>query len=159
VLMRRLVALKVVGAAQGPEQFAALLREIEAAGRLSHPNIVAAYDAGEADGARFLVTEFVDGVDLERLVRTVGPLPPRRACEYARQTALALQYAYDRGVLHRDVKPANLLLESGDDPRAVGRIKVLDLGLARSTFDAERGSGADHLSGTPDYLAPEMACE
>jgi len=162
VLMRRVVALKVIGAAEvdadHAERHTAFLREIEAAARLSHPNIVASYDAGEANGLRFLVMEFVDGVDLERLVRTVGPLPPRRACEYIRQTALALQYAFERGVLHRDVKPANLLLESGADPRSPGRIKVLDLGLARTT----RGGDSDpdeavRLSGTPDYIAPEVA--
>ena len=102
--------------------------------------------------------EYVDGVDLDRLVRTMGPLPPRRACEYARQTALALQYAYERGVLHRDVKPANLLIEAGEDPRAAGRVKVLDLGLARATRGDDSGAdAASRLSGTPDYIAPEVA--
>jgi serine/threonine-protein kinase len=159
VLMRRAVALKVVGAAGDGEYHAAFLREIEAAARLSHPNVVAAFDAGEANGVRFLVMEYVDGIDLDRLVRAVGPLPPRRAAEYARQTALALQYAFERGVLHRDVKPANLLAEQADDPRAVGRVKLLDLGLALTTCPgAENDPGAvSRLSGTPDYLAPEVA--
>jgi serine/threonine-protein kinase len=159
VLMRRAVALKVVGAAGDGEHHAAFLREIEAAARLSHPHLVAAYDAGEANGVRFLVMEYVDGIDLDRLVRAVGPLPPRRAAEYARQTALALQYAFERGVLHRDVKPANLLAEQADDPRAVGRVKLLDLGLALTTCPgAESDPGAvSRLSGTPDYIAPEVA--
>jgi serine/threonine-protein kinase len=158
VVMRRLVALKVVGPADDGEPQPAFLREIEAAARLSHPNVVAAYDAGEANGVRFLVMEYVDGVDLDRLVRTVGPLAPRRACEYARQAALALQYAFENGVLHRDVKPANLLLESAADPRSPGRVKVLDLGLAVTTGGGERAAdAASRLSGTPDYIAPEVA--
>jgi serine/threonine-protein kinase len=165
MLMRRVVALKVVGSSHDrspeggdAERHTAFLREVEAAARLSHPNVVAAFDAGEADGVRFLVMEYVDGVDLDRLVRTLGPLAPRRACEYARQAALGLQYAYERGVLHRDVKPANLLVESGDDPRAAGRVKVLDLGLARATRGDDSGAdAANPLSGTPDYIAPEVA--
>ena len=166
VLMRRLVALKVIGptdqiddAAERADRQAAFQREIEAAARLSHPSVVAAYDAGEADGHRFLVMEFVDGIDLDRLVREMGPVPPRRAAEYARQTALALQYAFERGVLHRDVKPANLLVEHGDGPRAAGRIKILDLGLARNlrTRDGSDADASGHLSGTPDYIAPEVA--
>jgi hypothetical protein len=161
-LMRRVVALKVVGSADdgaGADRHAAFRREIEAAARLSHPNVVAAYDAGEANGLRFLVMEYVDGIDLDRLVRAVGPLAPRRACEYARQTALALQYAFERGVLHRDVKPANLLAEEGEDPRAVGRVKVLDLGLALTTWAGGESdpSAASRLSGTPDFIAPEVA--
>jgi serine/threonine-protein kinase len=165
ILMRRVVALKVVGSAHDSsgggsdaERHGAFLREIGAAARLSHPNVVAAFDAGEADGVRFLVMEYVDGVDLDRLVRTLGPLAPRRACDYARQAALALQYAYERGFLHRDVKPANLLLETSDDPRAEGRVKVLDLGLARATRGDDSGAdAASRLSGTPDYIAPEVA--
>ncbi|HKI33258.1 MAG TPA: protein kinase [Gemmataceae bacterium] len=165
VLMRRVVALKVVGVAEhGPdatanaERHAAFLREIESAARLTHPNVVAAYDAGEANGVRFLVMEYVDGLDLDRLVREVGPLPSRRACEYARQAAVALQYAYERGVLHRDVKPANLLVEPGEGARSPGRVKVLDLGLALSTRGGDGGAdAASRLSGTPDYIAPEVA--
>lgn len=165
VLMKRVVALKVVGAAEGDDPSApagpqsAFLREIEAAARLSHPNVVAAYDAGEANGVRFLVLEYVDGVDLERLVRSVGPLPPRRACAYVRQAALALQYAFERGVLHRDVKPANLLAEQPDGPRSPGRVKVLDLGLAQGLRAGDEGGegAASRLSGTPDYIAPEVA--
>jgi serine/threonine protein kinase len=166
VLMKRVVALKVVGAAEDPdapaadERRAAFLREIEAAALLSHPNVVTAYDAGEADGVRFLIMEYVDGVDLERLVRAVGPLPPRRACEYVRQVALALQHAFERGVLHRDVKPANLLTEQASGPRSAGRVKVLDLGLAQGLRAGAGGGGAraaSRLSGTPDYIAPEVA--
>jgi serine/threonine-protein kinase len=159
VLMRRVVALKVVGSAHDGDRLHAFLREIEAAARLSHPSIVAAYDAGEAHGLRFLVMEYVDGIDLDRLVRADGPLEPRRACEYARQAALALQYAFERGVLHRDVKPANLLAEEGTEPRSPGRVKVLDLGLALATragTDSDP-SAANRLSGTPDFIAPEVA--
>ncbi len=103
--------------------------------------------------------EYVDGVDLDRLVREVGPLAPRRAADYARQTALALQYAFERGVLHRDIKPANLLVVHGDGPRATACVKVLDLGLARNlrTRDERETDSASRLSGTPDFIAPEVA--
>ncbi len=142
-------------------------REVEAAAQLSHPNIVAAYDAVRARGMLFLVMEYVEGVDLGRLVAGAGLLPVRLACEAVRQTALALQYAHQRGLLHCDVKPSNLLLVHPPRPRwdsdalvelSDGRrpvlVKLLDMGLARRIGGPD-GTAGDDLEGTPDYMAPE----
>jgi serine/threonine protein kinase/WD40 repeat protein len=130
-------------------------REIQLASQLSHPHVVRALDADEIDGTCLLTMEYVEGTDLCRLVRSHGPLPVREACEYVRQAALGLQHAHECGLVHRDVKPHNLLL--GSD----GRVKLLDLGLARiHSGDAElmatlTQDGA--VMGTPDFIAPEQA--
>ena len=102
-------------------------REVKAAAKLMHPNIVAALDAGEADGLHYLVLEYVDGQDLNEIVRKYGPLPPEQAVDYILQAARGLRFAHKQGVIHRDIKPANLLLDRD------GTVKVLDLGLARLT--------------------------
>jgi serine/threonine protein kinase len=142
-------------------------REVEAATRLNHPNIVAAVDAARAGGVFFLVLEYVEGVDLGRLIAEAGPLPIRLACEAGRQAARALQYAHEQGLLHCDVKPANLLLAhperpiwGPDDLRDLAEphgpppvVKLLDLGLSR--LNHANNEGPDALDGTPDYLAPE----
>lgn len=145
-------------------------REVRAAAQLSHPNIVHAYDAEHHGETLFLVMEFVEGTDLGRLIESSGPLPVPLACEFAAQVALALQHAHDKGLVHRDVKPSNLLLA-----RKEGVVKLLDLGLAKlgeapdelpgatpsaMTLD---GSVATALTregavmGTPDFMAPEQA--
>src|SRR5439155_12466897 len=103
--------------------------EMKAAGRLDHPNIVAARDAGRVGGTYYLAMDFVDGADLSALVGRLGPLPVADACELIRQAAVGLQHAHEAGVLHRDIKPSNLMLTRG------GVVKVLDLGLARSAVD------------------------
>src|SRR5262249_13199128 len=124
--------------------------------RLSHPNVIMAFDAGEIDGSHFFVTEYVDGVDLRTLLERDGPLPAARACEATRQAALGLQHAYLRGMVHRDIKPANLLLSRE------GVVKIVDLGLARLTApglddpEAVKLTRTGELMGTPDYLAPEQ---
>ena len=164
-LMKRVVALKVLGDATTAVPRSR--REVEAAAQLSHPNIVAAYDAVRARGMLFLVMEYVEGVDLGRLIAGAGPLPVRLACEAVRQAALALQYAHERGLLHGDVKPSNLLLVHPPRPRwdsetlaglADGRrpacVKLLDMGLARRLGGPD-GTAGDDLEGTPDYMAPE----
>src|SRR5581483_11731740 len=105
-------------------------REVEAATRLVHPNIVRAFDAGRAGETHYLAMEYVAGTDLLRLVQRRGPLPVGRACEIIRQAALGLEHAHRRGVTHRDVKPSNLMVQ----PAAEGRglcVKILDMGLAR----------------------------
>ncbi|HVS36551.1 MAG TPA: serine/threonine-protein kinase [Gemmataceae bacterium] len=171
-LMKRVVALKVLGGAPGPgpqspaPAAARFRREVEAAARLSHPHIVAAYDAIRARGSLILVMEYVEGIDLGRLTAMAGPLPIPFACEAVRQTAHALQYAHEHGLLHCDVKPSNLLLVHAPrahwDSNAVmqftdGRpltVKLLDMGLARR-IDSSTPSLADDLDGTPDYMAPE----
>ncbi len=177
-LMKRLVALKMLGDSprrnavelcpnQMQERAARSRREVEAAAGLSHPNIVAAYDAIYARGKLILVMEYVEGVDLGRLVALAGPLPVALACEAVRQCALALHYAHDHGILHCDVKPSNLLLlhppvaswepnrlaALAEDRRST-RIKLLDMGLARKIDDGD-GWSEGELEGTPDYLAPE----
>jgi hypothetical protein len=153
-VMQRTVALKVINRsfmvnATAVERFR---REVRAAARLSHPNIVTTYDAEDAGDTQFLVMEYVEGVNLGRLVRERGPLPVIEACAAVRQAALGLQQAHERGMVHRDVKPANLIRCSD------GTVKLLDFGLAALT--AERGDGLTDdniVMGTPDYMAPEQA--
>src|SRR5262249_12116432 len=121
-------------------------------GKLDHPNIVVAHDAGESRGVHFLVMEWVDGMDLARVVERHGRLPAADACEAVRQAAVGLQHAYERGLVHRDGKPSNAMLARD------GRVRLLDLGLARSfgeaAADTLTAKGA--LLGTADYLAPEQ---
>jgi TolB-like protein len=124
-----------------------------ALGRLDHPNVVRATDAGEANGVAFLVMDLVDGMDLDRLVRATGPLRVADACELARQAAAGLQHLAAHGLVHRDVKPSNLMLSRR------GEVQILDLGLATTGWghagDALTGTG--QVVGTFDYLAPEQA--
>jgi serine/threonine-protein kinase len=133
-------------------------REVQIAAQLDHPNIVRAYDAAEARGLFFLAMEFVDGIDLGARVRQSGPLPVALACDYVRQAANGLEYAHQHGLVHRDVKPSNLLVTRS------GVVKILDLGLARlaGSIPEEIGlkssdSDQSGLAGTPDYMAPESA--
>ncbi len=154
----RIVALKVIRKERlaSPDAVRRFRREIQAAAQLNHPNVVVAYDAEEAAGTHYLAMEFVEGADLARLVKEKGPLPVARACEYVRQAALGLQHAHEQGLVHRDVKPSNLLL--GPD----GQVKVLDLGLARLNAVPSPECAESVLTetgavmGTPDYIAPEQ---
>lgn len=142
-------------------------REMKAIGKLKHPHIVQATDAGEAGGVLYLAMELEQGTDLHEYVKNHGPLPVTAACEYIRQAALGLQCAHDAGVVHRDVKPSNLLRTEE------GRIKLLDLGLARLDEDSALSSDKPALTadeaetgfelactlgpmGTDDYMAPEQ---
>jgi serine/threonine-protein kinase len=153
----RLVALKVIrpGRLAGPNAAQRFLREVQSAARLDHPNIAHALDAGEDQGRLYLAVELLGGSDLSRLVKKKGPLPIGQACDCVRQAALALQHAHERGLVHRDVKPANLLLAPD------GRLKLLDLGLARLGEDGGDASATSLtdtglVMGTPDYMAPEQ---
>jgi WD40 repeat protein/serine/threonine protein kinase len=145
-------------------------REMKAVGKFDHPHIVRAFDAGQADGLLFLVMEYVDGIDLSRLVRRIGPLPAADACELVRQAAIGLQHVHEHGLVHRDIKPSNLMLARD------GVLKVLDLGVAR--LESELFTPDDPASdatcmgrleqtladltstgqflGTSDYMAPEQ---
>jgi serine/threonine-protein kinase len=160
----QVVALKVIRKERLANETAVLRfeREIRAASQLSHPNIVRALDAGQAGDAHFLVMEHIEGTDLARIVRERGPLPVAIACDMARQAASALQHAHERGMVHRDVKPANLLLVRHPGTRDVGLVKVLDMGLARIAAPADEVS-VDTLTqegsvmGSLDYIAPEQA--
>jgi serine/threonine protein kinase len=170
--LERIVALKVINPADLSQSDAVrrFQREAKAIARLRHPNIVLLYDADEIDGLHFLALEYVRGIDLHKLLVQQGPLDVPVACDYIRQAALGLQHAHERGLVHRDVKPANLLLTRDDDEdepvagvkRAGGVIKILDLGLARFInldADAEKLSLDGFVVGTPDYLAPEQALD
>ena len=156
--LKRPVAIKVLPTdrLRDPRAVARFQREVEAVGRLGHPNIVQALDANELDGRHLLVTEFVDGVDLSRLVRSGGPLPIPDACEIVRQAALGLQHAHAHDLVHRDVKPSNLMLNSA------GIVKLLDLGLAR--LRPEMPVEADvttsgQIMGSADYMSPAQCLD
>jgi serine/threonine protein kinase/WD40 repeat protein len=159
--MKRVVALKVLPSAVAKSEKAVerFQREVEAAARLSHPHVVTAYDADQADGVHFLVMEYVAGADLSALVRREGPLPVATALDYVLQAARGLAYAHAQGVIHRDIKPSNLML----DPE--GTVKILDLGLARFQRDLESAPDAPALTqtgqlmGTVDFIAPEQAMD
>jgi serine/threonine protein kinase len=164
--MNRTVALKVIRKEllEDTEVVARFYREMRVIGRLSHPHVVHAYDAGPVGGVHLIVMEYIEGTDLNRLVKQSGPLPVAQACEYVRQAALGLQHAHEQGLVHRDIKPPNLLLARV--PGGFGTVKVADLGLARlrkrtgdqslSSTLTPFGSG---VMGTPDYLAPEQALD
>ena len=153
--LRRLAAIKMLpgNRLRDPQAVARFQREMEAVGRLDHPNLVRAHDAGEAEGRHFLVMEFLDGTDLRRLVRYHGPFTVADACEIVRQAALGLHYAHEHGLVHRDVKPSNLMLTTD------GTVKVLDLGLARLTDEsavADDMTNTGQIVGTGDFIAPEQ---
>jgi serine/threonine protein kinase len=151
----KLVALKLLpaGSLGSHEMAARFQREMKAVGALDHPNVVEAYDAGEQSGVVYLAMKLIDGVDLERLVKQRGQLPIPEACELVRQAALGLHYLHERGLVHRDVKPSNLMRTTD------GTVKVLDLGLARWRLESEAGHSlteAGRVMGTVDFLAPEQ---
>lgn len=156
VHLEKIVALKILPAAmmQNPLALGRFKREMKAVGKLSHPHIVQAFDAGEVEGVHFLAMEFIDGIDLQRFVRKNGPMNAVNAAKAIRQAALGLGAAHAQQLYHRDIKPANLLVTRS------GQIKVLDLGLARLGEDSSEPGGEltalGETMGTPDYMAPEQ---
>jgi serine/threonine protein kinase len=126
-------------------------REARAAAQLRHRNIVLIYDADEVAGTHFLAMEFIDGIDLDRLVKERGKLPPAEACEYICQAAEGLQHAHENGLVHRDVKPHNLLVT------AEGLVKITDFGLARFAREIGDLTEVHSAMGTADYMAAEQA--
>jgi serine/threonine protein kinase/WD40 repeat protein len=155
-VMRRRVAVKIIRRdyTANPNALERFRGEVENAARLSHPNIVTTYDAEDAGETLFLVMEYVEGTDLGRLVQEHGPFPVDRACDYVRQAALGLQYAFEQGMVHRDLKPHNLMLTPD------GRVKILDFGLAHFASEAAPAAcrtGTGVVLGTVDYIAPEQA--
>jgi len=159
--MERIVALKVLSpvAMKSSEAVKRFMREAKAVARLSHSNIVAAYDAGEFEGKHFLVTEYVEGETLAWLVRQHGALSLGRAVDYTLQAARGLEYAHSNAVIHRDIKPSNLLLDKQ------GTVKILDMGVARvdefvgqaAYASAEEITTTGVIVGTPDYMPPEQS--
>jgi serine/threonine protein kinase len=158
--MKRIVAVKVLSASLGNNKSFArrFQREVETVARLSHPNIVTAHDADVCEAGNYLVMEFIEGADLDRLVRLRGALSPRFAATLILQAARGLEHAHEQGVIHRDVKPANLLLD------LAGSLKITDLGLVRSMDLFGETSSEDSaltksggILGTVDFMPPEQA--
>ncbi|MEO6810249.1 MAG: serine/threonine-protein kinase [Isosphaeraceae bacterium] len=155
--MDRIVALKIIAPeiVTNERVIARFQREMKLVGRLDHPNVVRAFDAGQVGSVLYIVMEYVPGQSLGQRFRARGPLPPAEVIDCAAQAALGLDHAHRQGIVHRDIKPSNLLLT---DER---RIKVLDLGLG-VLMEADEESNfatADGIAvGTIDYMSPEQAC-
>jgi serine/threonine-protein kinase len=155
-LMGRVVALKVIAPqlASRASSIARFQREMRLLGRLDHPNVVRAFDADQVGDLLYIVMEYIAGLDFERLLQERGVLPYREVADYMAQAALGLAHAHDRGIVHRDIKPTNLLLSEE------GQVKVLDLGLG-ALMEAESetsfATAAGHSVGTLNYMSPEQA--
>jgi serine/threonine protein kinase len=182
--MNRLAAVKILrkDLLTDSDAVGRFFREVEVLSHVSHANIVRAYDADVLGKTHYLAMEYVEGTDLDQLVRERGPLSIPQACDYIRQAANGLQHAHEKGLVHRDIKPSNLLVSQ---PKAqskptsstefdlsacgseFGLVKILDLGLARLQQPAEGSrtrnltllAGNQVMQGTPDYMAPEQALD
>src|SRR2546427_2868398 len=150
---KRRVAVKVRGPERasvlGPDRF---LREVEIAAKLNHPHILALYDSGEADGLLFYVMPYVKGESLRHKLKRERQLPIDEALRITRQVASALGHAHDQGVIHRDVKPENILLYEGE-----ARVADFGIALAVSAAAGARLTETGLVVGTPEYMSPEQA--
>src|SRR5918911_43412 len=148
----RRVAIKILNDRHAhDEQFVERFRrEAKNAASLSHPNIVSIYDRGEAEGTYYIAMEYLDGRSIKELILSRGPAPARVAIDYARQILAALRFAHRNGIVHRDIKPHNALVDSE------GRVKVTDFGIARAGA-ASQMTEAGSIVGTAQYLSPEQA--
>jgi WD40 repeat protein/serine/threonine protein kinase len=169
--LNRLVALKVIA----PELLSQPMarwrfeREVQAAARLNHPNIVTIYHTGLNGAFPYLAMEYIPGIDLSRLVKRAGPRSVKEACFVIKEAAQGLQHLFEQGLVHRDIKPANLMItpspleKSASGARRRFRLKILDMGLARVTVSDEADNAAGKITqegilmGTPDYVALEQA--
>jgi serine/threonine-protein kinase len=156
--LHRDVAVKVLRAdlARDPSFYLRFRREAQNAAALNHPAIVAVYDTGEAETAGgplpYIVMEYVDGVTLRDIVHTDGPMPPRRALEVIADACQALNFSHQHGIIHRDVKPANIMISKA------GAVKVMDFGIARALADSSNSvTRTAAVIGTAQYLSPEQA--
>src|SRR5437016_12623038 len=147
----RRVAIKLLDErhAQDEQFVERFRREAKSAAGLSHPNVVSIYDRGEAEGSYYIAMEFLDGRSLKELIVSRGPAPVSVAIDYARQILGALRFAHRNGIVHRDIKPHNVLVDSE------GRLKVTDFGIARA--GASQMTEAGSIIGTAQYLSPEQA--
>ncbi len=157
-VMRRRVAIKVLPKTRVHDSsyLARFHREARAVAALDHPNIVRAFDVDHEGDIHYLVMEYIEGADLKTLVEREGPLDYRTAADYIRQAAEGLGHAHQAGLIHRDMKPANLLVD------LKGTVKILDMGLARFSDDIDASLTHDHderMLGTVDFLAPEQALD
>jgi serine/threonine-protein kinase len=155
-LMGRLVALKIIAPhlASRASTIARFHREMRLLGRLDHPNVVRAFDADQVGDHFYLVMEYVAGLDLEHVFEERGSLSPSEVAAYMAQAALGLSHAHDRGIVHRDIKPTNLILSDE------GQVKVLDLGLGaliEADSQTSFATAAGHSVGTLHYMSPEQA--
>jgi len=148
----RIVAVKVLlsGRLAGPEFVQRFRTEAAAAASLQHPNIVAIHEVGFREGQHFFAMDYVAGRSLAQITRD-GPLPPRRAAGYMKITTEAIQYAHERGILHRDLTPANVLIDENDQP------KVTDFGLAKRLEKDTELTLSGQVLGSPNYMPPEQA--
>jgi serine/threonine-protein kinase len=156
-MMDRVVALKIIAPeiASNERVVARFQREMKLVGRLDHPNVVRAFDADQINKVLYIVMEYVTGVSLGERLKKKGPLPATEMIEFAAQAAFGLAHAHEQGIVHRDIKPTNILLT--DDRR----IKILDLGLGvlMEADSAATFATADGIAvGTVDYMSPEQAC-
>ncbi|OBH76970.1 serine/threonine protein kinase [Mycobacterium scrofulaceum] len=158
VRLHRDVAVKVLRAdlARDPSFYLRFRREAQNAAALNHPSIVAVYDTGEAETPTgplpYIVMEYVDGVTLRDIVHTDGPLPPRRAIEIIADACQALNFSHQNGIIHRDVKPANIMISN------TNAVKVMDFGIARAIADSGNSvTQTAAVIGTAQYLSPEQA--
>ncbi|MBL8796523.1 MAG: protein kinase [Planctomycetia bacterium] len=174
--LNRIVALKVIRPelVTDAETVARFYREMQVTSELSHPHLIRSYDAGPVGATHFLAMEYIEGLDLEQLVRQAGPLPVATACDYIRQAALGLQHIHEHGLVHRDIKPSNLLVTGKPGTQGPNLVKILDLGLARLQ-EVAHGKASTRLPdgksittltldgagmlGTVDYMSPEQALD